>query len=251
LAQFFQAVGPAVQQGAMQVDEATDMLTGFARNFRLGKQAEDALERMGQRHAAQAQQPQQPKPDPEMLKMQAEQQQAQQELQAKEREAQAKTAADSQINMARIQSNEQMARDELAAKERIEKFKIEKEVELKRQAMIAEADLKATQEATRVAQSERDHSFKVDEAQKNHEFDKKKYETSELGKSVPQLEAFGKMLEAIVQAVQQQGAAIQEQGTMMAEAMRQLAAPRKLEVRRDASGKLIGGVSAPTTPTLQ
>jgi hypothetical protein len=44
---FIQAVGPAVQAGAMPMDVVADLLTAFARNFKLGRQAEDALERMG------------------------------------------------------------------------------------------------------------------------------------------------------------------------------------------------------------
>ena len=46
--QFITAVGPAVQVGFMPVDVATDLLTAFARAFKLGRQAEDALERLGQ-----------------------------------------------------------------------------------------------------------------------------------------------------------------------------------------------------------
>jgi len=45
---FITAVGPAVQAGFMPIDVATDLLTAFARAFKLGRQAEDALERLGQ-----------------------------------------------------------------------------------------------------------------------------------------------------------------------------------------------------------
>ncbi|MFN8992374.1 MAG: hypothetical protein ACK5X3_01700, partial [Pseudomonadota bacterium] len=37
---FIQAVGPAVQAGAMPMDVVADLLTAFARNFKLGRQAE-------------------------------------------------------------------------------------------------------------------------------------------------------------------------------------------------------------------
>ena len=82
LASFFAAIGPGVQSGDIPKDVATDLLTGFARSFKLGKQAEDALERLGQ-------QPQQDGPDPAALKAQVEQQAEEAERQADQEKAQA------------------------------------------------------------------------------------------------------------------------------------------------------------------
>jgi hypothetical protein len=78
---FIQAVGPAVQAGAMPMDVVADLLTAFARNFKLGRQAEDALERMGKIAA-------QPAPQQD--------QGATAEAQAKKAETQAKAQADAQ-----------------------------------------------------------------------------------------------------------------------------------------------------------
>jgi len=78
---FIQAVGPAVQAGAMPMDVVADLLTAFARNFKLGRQAEDALERMGKIAA-------QPAPQQD--------QGATAEAQAKQAETQAKAQADAQ-----------------------------------------------------------------------------------------------------------------------------------------------------------
>lgn len=44
MGQFFTAVAPAVQAGAMPMPIAIKLLTSFARNFKLGRQAEDALD---------------------------------------------------------------------------------------------------------------------------------------------------------------------------------------------------------------
>lgn len=69
LGAFASAIGPSVQAGVMPLDIVADLFTGFARNFKLGRQAEDALERLGQL----SRQPQEQGPDPEQLKLQAEQ----------------------------------------------------------------------------------------------------------------------------------------------------------------------------------
>ena len=92
---FIQAVGPAVQAGAMPMDVVADLLTAFARNFKLGRQAEDALERMGKLAA-------QPAPGADQAaqqqaaEAQAEQQRVAMEVQAKQAEAQAKMQIDGQ-----------------------------------------------------------------------------------------------------------------------------------------------------------
>lgn len=64
--QFVTAIGPAVQSGAMPQDVVASLLTAFARPFRLGRQAEDALEKLGQMP------PRQPAgPSPEMMAIEA------------------------------------------------------------------------------------------------------------------------------------------------------------------------------------
>lgn len=88
-AQYIQAVGPAVQQGMMPAPLAVEIYASFARTFRLGKQADDALSQM----AEQAKQPQQPQIPPE-VQQQIEQgmqmiEQLQQELAAVTEENQA------------------------------------------------------------------------------------------------------------------------------------------------------------------
>lgn len=55
---FITAIGPAVETGAIPMDTAKDLLLSFSRQFKLGRQAEDAIERM-----AEAPQPQRPDPN--------------------------------------------------------------------------------------------------------------------------------------------------------------------------------------------
>jgi len=68
-AQFFQTMGPLLAQAPQAAGPVVDMYSAFARQFDLGKSAEDALEQMVEL-AKQA--GQQDRPNPEMEKMKAE-----------------------------------------------------------------------------------------------------------------------------------------------------------------------------------
>lgn len=129
---FIQAVGPAVQAGAMPMDVVADLLTAFARNFKLGRQAEDALERMGKLAAQPA-----PGADQAAQQQAAEAQAAQAEAQAKAQAEQAKLAMEQQ----RMAMEAQFKERELAIRE-------------------AEVSLKAQMETARMqeAQATRDQA---------------------------------------------------------------------------------------------
>ena len=72
-AKFIAAMGPAVEAGFMKPDVAIDLYASFARMFKLGKQAEDALSRWSAEAQKQARNPQPPPPSPEEIKAKAEQ----------------------------------------------------------------------------------------------------------------------------------------------------------------------------------
>ncbi len=118
---FLQAVGPAVQAGAMPMDVATDLLTAFARSFKLGRQAEDALERMGE----QSRQPAPQGDDGAAAAAQAEQQRAMMEMQAKAAEQQQAAA----LKQAEMQQDAAIKAAELRAKSdaEAEKLALERE----------------------------------------------------------------------------------------------------------------------------
>jgi hypothetical protein len=109
---FMQAVGPAVLSGAMPMDVATDLLTSFARSFKLGRQAEDALERMGQ----EARQPKPQGDDGSAAAAQAEQHRAMMEAQAKQAEMQQAAA----MKQAELQQAAAIKAAEIEAKQRAE-----------------------------------------------------------------------------------------------------------------------------------
>jgi len=125
---FIQAVGPAVQAGAMPMDVVADLLTAFARNFKLGRQAEDALERMSKIAAQPAPQQDQgaaAEAQRAAAEAQAEQQRAAMEMQTKQAEAQAKAQAEAQKQAAEAQRADRdfaLAQRELALKEREQVF---------------------------------------------------------------------------------------------------------------------------------
>ena len=74
VAQFVGAVGPMVEKGVMPPEIAIELLSAFARNFKLGKQAEDVLDKWADKVRSMAAQPPPPQqPDPNAVKAEAEQ----------------------------------------------------------------------------------------------------------------------------------------------------------------------------------
>lgn len=67
---FFAAVGPLAKEDPALAEPMAEVYSSFARTFKLGKQAEDALERMAKMAGAKAKEP--PPPSPEQMKAQAE-----------------------------------------------------------------------------------------------------------------------------------------------------------------------------------
>lgn len=129
---YFQAVGAAVESGAMPMDVAVDIYVAFCRKFNLGRQAEDALDRLGRMAREKAQQPEQPKPDPEMAKVQGELQLKQQDQQAKLQAQQ----ADMQMKAQGAQADAQMRAQEAQAKLQADQQRLAAEMQLKREEML-------------------------------------------------------------------------------------------------------------------
>lgn len=138
---FVQAVGPAVESGFMPPNVAADLLKSFARAFKLGRQAEDALEQLGQQAAQQ-----QDKPDPEMAKAEAEiarkNQEAQLKAQVEQHKlqlAEQKAAADIQIAELKMRLEQQKAAIEAATKQQ----QMAMDAEAHRQSLVMDAQAQA------------------------------------------------------------------------------------------------------------
>ena len=154
-AQYIGAVGPAVQAGQMDAQVAVEIFSAFSRNFKLGKQVEDALEKMAEAAAK----PKPPKPDPEMEKnkaqMQLEQQKAQVQqqsdaakLQLEQRKMemqaaneQTKAQSDMAIAQQKMQFEMELAREKAAQEYQLRMMEVNAEIEIKREMSAQQAQL--------------------------------------------------------------------------------------------------------------
>ena len=110
---YFSTMAPLIQQAPESAGEFIEIFGTFARQFNLGKQAEDALDRLIQQAKEAAKQP---KPNPQAEAMQAEQQAKAQEMQMKAQEgqiAQQVKAAELRLKEQEIQAKAQEAQGRL------------------------------------------------------------------------------------------------------------------------------------------
>lgn len=121
-AQYMSAMGPAVKEGAIPAEAAVEVYSAFARQFQLGKSAEDALDKLAKSTQDAAQQP---KPDP----AQAEAAKAQAEGQAKVQVEQMKTQASQQVEAAKMQASQQLEAAKLQMQQQAAELKAQAERE--------------------------------------------------------------------------------------------------------------------------
>lgn len=181
MASYIQAIGPAVQGGLMPMDAAVDIFASLARNYKLGKQAEDALARLV--HSAQdaAKNPQPQKPSPEEIKLQMEQERMKGDMaMAREKHGmemqklQAALQSDVASNQIQLQGKQQelavqVAQAELDQQSAYQKFASDQEqsrhdmMDRLRQAAIDEhmATLAAENEERRMSMEEQAHKAKL------------------------------------------------------------------------------------------
>ena len=112
--QFMQAVGPAVQAGALPVEVARTMLQSFARSFKLGRAVEDAIDTIGQ---SQPQAPGAPQADAQAAAQQQAQQEAAQAQAEAQAEAQMKAQGEQMKAQASLQSEQVRAQVSLQAEQ--------------------------------------------------------------------------------------------------------------------------------------
>ena len=164
---------PQVGQAALPV--ITEVYTAFARKFKLGKQAEDALDKLSTQVQQLMQQPQQEKPDPEMQKA---------ELQMKTMEQ--KAQLDAQGLQAKAQHEERMAQlaEQKAAMEieikqlelvmKREEMALNMQAKQQEHAMKAQSmalDARAQQEQRQMDSQERAEDFAYSQAERRENAD--------------------------------------------------------------------------------
>lgn len=139
--QYAQAMAGAAQQfgpGIMPV--MAEVYTAFARKFKLGKQAEDALDKLSSMAQQLAQNPQQ-KPDPEQQKLEAQLAADRERNQMDMQTAQQKAALETQALQAKIAHEERMA--QLKEREMMMKIQAqERQLQLKAQGAALDAQVK-------------------------------------------------------------------------------------------------------------
>lgn len=120
-ASFFSTMAPLVGQAPELAAPVSEIYASFARQFNLGKQAEDALERMAE--TAKQPRPQQQGPTPEQMKMQADAAalQAKMEMEGQLKQAEfglkrEETAANIQLEREKLMANVELKREEIAMK---------------------------------------------------------------------------------------------------------------------------------------
>jgi hypothetical protein len=131
-AKFMQAMGPAVQAGMMKPDVAIDLYASFARMFKLGKQAEDALSRWSADAQKEAKNPKPPPPSPEEVKAKSEQEKAKMQMGM----AQQKHQLEMTKTQAGLQAEQQKTQMTLGAKQAEIKMTLgakEREIQLEAQ----------------------------------------------------------------------------------------------------------------------
>jgi hypothetical protein len=135
-ANYIAAVAPAIESGIIPSNLAVEIYTAFSRNFKLGKQVEDALDQAAQASREQAAQPQQQKPDPKLIEAQQKAQLAQQQMQMQ-----------AQIEAQKLQLEQEKAKGELSLKQQ----QMEADLIMQREKHLADLQLQREKHATDVS----------------------------------------------------------------------------------------------------
>ena len=234
---FIQAIGPAVQAGAMPMDVVSDLLTAFARSFKLGRQAEDALERLGQ----QARQPQPESDNGAAAAAQA----AQMEAQAKAAEMQMQQQAES----ARMELEGQKAQQDAALKAM--------DMQGRQQAEAAGLQLKQAEMQSRMEMDGR--KLAIEEARlalevRKLDIEERRVRGETVGKIVaateddddPVVSGMRQMLQApLAEPLAAIGEALAALSVQQQAILAAVRAPRRVQVERGADGMISGATQMP------
>lgn len=158
MASFFEAVALPVQSGFMLPSEAAGLLRTFARNFKLGRQADHILDEMQKRLDAKAKEP--PAPPPPDPKLQVEQIKAQTAQTQAEAEI-ARTQMQGQIDQQTMTQEAQLKQAEFEM--RMQEMQAEQQRERERHAM----EMQKLQADAAVTAGK--HALAVDEQARAHE----------------------------------------------------------------------------------
>ncbi len=244
-AQFFQIMAPIAQQAKGAIEPVIEMYSAFARQFRLGKQGEDALERLADMARQAAANPQ---PDPNAEAMKAEQEMKAQQFQA---DTQAKQA-ELQIKAQESQAAMELKRGELQIKAQESQTK---QAETMTKLQLDQAKLQV--EARKLALEERRTAIEEARLQADQRMADDDMETKRAEVAEHLAERKDVMGEAVTEAVGTTIVAVSEQiangNAMLAQMMADLKAGNEMvaasvaaaltapkEIVKDAEGRPVG-----------
>jgi hypothetical protein len=237
-AQYMQAAMGAVQAG-MPVEPLVEIYSAFARNFKLGKQAEDALDRLGE----QAREPKPPQPDPEMEKAKMTMQMEQMKLQSTQQLEQAKLSGQMQMEQVKLQGQMQLEQ----AKMELEREKVGMQLGFEQQKMQADYTLRSSAQDADIAIKREGQAADQElarEAQsmtpaQNGDTPGPRSKKATMGPIGDAIKALGEMMIAQnAQAEQRHAESMEAIAAGQAQMMQVMAAPQK--VIRDRNGQIIG-----------
>jgi hypothetical protein len=121
---------PVVQQAPQLAPMLVEMMKFGVTAFRVGKSIEGVIDETLDQLRQQAKEPKEPPPDPEMMKVQAEQQANQMRMQMEQQQEQARVQADMAIANARAQAEMQIEQQRMAMEARFEQEKQAREMQM-------------------------------------------------------------------------------------------------------------------------
>jgi hypothetical protein len=188
---YIQAIAPAIQGGLIPPELALTIYGAFARNFKLGRQVDVALEKAAEdAQEAAKQPPQPPPPDPAMVKAETDAKIAEAKLQMDAKASEQKMAMDQQTAQQQMalsaQTAEQNLQLELMKIEKtheLEMLKLQNEFALKEQELRTSVGLKEAEFELNSSLKQEEMGAKLkmqaeDKAQKDHERGEEKSERS-------------------------------------------------------------------------
>lgn len=261
---YIQAIAPAIQGGLIPPELALTIYGAFARNFKLGRQVDVALEKAAEdAQEAAKQPPAPPPPDPNVMKIEAEAKAKEAELGLKQQEMQMR----GQMDAAKLQ----MEQEAMQQKMMFEQQRFEQEAMLKQQQ--AEQDFALKREmadrdfAMKGEMAEREFGLKAATTDADMQLKREQHQTgtkmarsemvlkygkkrmdkegeSEEGDDdeAEDMDPFAEALKPLAEAVQTMAETQSKSMEQIAKALQMLGAPK--QVLRDKNGQVIGVASS-------
>lgn len=254
---YIQAVAPAIQGGLIPPELALTIYGAFARNFKLGRQVDIAIEKASEDAQQAAKNPQPPPPDPNMMKLEMEAKAKEQELGLKAKEMDlkaqmeaAKLQMEQEANQQRMMFEQQKFEQEAAIKAQ----QAEQDMMLKRDMADREfgmkADMAEREFGLKAATADADMQMKREQLQTGSQMARKemvlKYgkkakqegiedEADDVEENDPFADALKPLAEAVQTMAETQATSMEQ----IAKALEMLGAPKQV-VRDPKTGQVVG-----------